>query len=138
MSRSVTLIRADRLTDVGQYAHAAVPAPGARMVFLAGACPLDEHGNTIGLGSPALQAARAMDNLEIALEAAGAALDDVVQTRVLVASSRQEDLVAAWEAVRARFGDHDAPSTLVGVAALGYTGQLVEVEAVAAVLPQLL
>ena len=37
----------------------------------------------------------------------------------------------AWQVVRAAFGDHDAPSTLLGVAVLGYPDQLVEVEAVA-------
>lgn len=31
----------------------------------------------------------------------------------------------------AAFGEHDVPSTLLGVAALGYPDQLVEVEAVA-------
>jgi enamine deaminase RidA (YjgF/YER057c/UK114 family) len=31
------------------------------------------------------------------------------------------------------FADHDAPGTLLGVAALGYRDQLVEVEAVAAI-----
>jgi hypothetical protein len=31
-----------------------------------------------------------------------------------------------------RFGDHDVPSTLVGVTVLGYRDQLVEIEAVAA------
>ena len=40
-------------------------------------------------------------------------------------------LRAAWEVVRAAFAGHDAPSTLLGVTALGYAGQLVEVEAVA-------
>jgi hypothetical protein len=39
--------------------------------------------------------------------------------------------VAAWDVVSAVFGEHDAPSTLLGVAALGYAGQLVEIEAVA-------
>jgi hypothetical protein len=34
--------------------------------------------------------------------------------------------------VRRHFGDHDAPGTLLGVAVLGYSDQLVEVEAVAA------
>ena len=63
----------------------------------------------------------------------GRELADVVYTRVLVASSRQEDLVATWEVVRAAFGEHDVPSTLFGVTVLGYTDQLVEVEAVAAV-----
>lgn len=36
--------------------------------------------------------------------------------------------------VRDRLRDHDAPSTLLGVTVLGYTDQLVEIEAVAAVL----
>lgn len=35
--------------------------------------------------------------------------------------------------VRDAFGEHDAPSTLLGVAVLGYKDQLVEVEAIAAV-----
>src|SRR5699024_10017959 len=52
--------------------------------------------------------------------------------RVLVASSDRADLVAVWDVVRAAFGDHDVPATLLGVTVLGYPGQLVEVEAVAA------
>jgi enamine deaminase RidA (YjgF/YER057c/UK114 family) len=74
-----------------------------------------------------------MDNLEMALQAAGAGLTDVVRTTVYVASTGQADLTTAWNVVRARFGDHDAPSTLLGVTVLGYRGQLVEVEAVAIV-----
>jgi hypothetical protein len=46
--------------------------------------------------------------------------------------------VAAWEVVRDSFADHDVPSTLMGVTVLGtvlgYKDQLVEIEAVAAVL----
>jgi enamine deaminase RidA (YjgF/YER057c/UK114 family) len=57
----------------------------------------------------------------------------VISTRVLVASSTQADLVAAWNVVRDAFGDHDVPSTLLGVTVLGYEDQLVEVEAIAAV-----
>ena len=73
-----------------------------------------------------------MANLTEALAAAGAQLTDVVRTTVYVATQRREDLVTAWEVVRRCFGDHDAPSTLLGVSVLGYPGQLVEVEAVAA------
>jgi enamine deaminase RidA (YjgF/YER057c/UK114 family) len=72
--------------------------------------------------------------MRIALAEAGASLQDVITTRVLVASARKEDLVAAWEVVRDSFGDHDVPSTLMGVTVLGYNDQLVEIEAVAAVL----
>ena len=91
-------------------------------------------GSTAGVGDYAAQAGKAMEDLVTALAAAGAGLDDVVSTRVLVASSNQSDLVAAWAVVRAAFGDHDAPSTLMGVTVLGYTDQLVEIEAVAAVI----
>ncbi len=73
-----------------------------------------------------------MDNLEIALAAAGAGLCDVVKTTVYVASTHRDDLATAWEVVRRRFGDHDPPSTLVGVSVLGYRDQLVEIEAIAA------
>lgn len=67
-----------------------------------------------------------------ALAAAGATLEDVISTRVLVATSNRADLVTAWEVVRDAFGTHDVPSTLLGVTVLGYPDQLVEIEAVAA------
>ncbi|MBY8847547.1 RidA family protein [Saccharothrix sp. MB29] len=132
MGKAVSLIRSSRLSDVAEYAYAAAVAAGARLVFLAGACPLDEDGNTVAVGDYAGQAARAVENMRIALEDAGAGIEDVVSTRVLVASTRQVDLVTAWEVVRAAFGDHDVPSTLLGVTVLGYDDQLVEIEAVAA------
>jgi enamine deaminase RidA (YjgF/YER057c/UK114 family) len=122
------------LSDVAQYAYAATAPVGARLIFLAGACPLNRDGSTAGIGNYAAQAAQAMENLVIALDAAGATLRDVLSTRVLVASSEQRDLVEAWDVVRAAFGDHDAPSTLLGVTVLGYADQLVEIEAVAAVI----
>ncbi len=71
--------------------------------------------------------------MEIALDSAGACLTDVLSTRVLVATNSRADLVAAWDVVAAHFGEHDVPSTLVGVAVLGYPDQLVEVESVAVV-----
>jgi len=95
--------------------------------------PLDESGAIVAVGDVAGQAEQAIANLVTALRAAGAGLTDVVKTTVYVASHRQEDLLAAWGVISAAFADHDAPSTLLGVAALGYRDQLVEVEAVAAI-----
>lgn len=133
MPSAVTLIRSAALSPAAEYAYAATAPAGARLIFLAGACPLNVDGSTAGVGDYAAQAAKAMENLVIALAAAGAGLGDVLSTRVLVASARQGDLVEAWTVVRDAFGAHDAPSTLLGVTVLGYTDQLVEVEAVAAV-----
>jgi enamine deaminase RidA (YjgF/YER057c/UK114 family) len=55
----------------------------------------------------------------------------VLKTTVYVASGERSDLVAAWDVISSAFGDHDAPTTLLGVTVLGYPGQLVELEAVA-------
>ncbi len=127
------LVHPAELTDSAPYAYAAVSPPGARLVFTAGACPLDAAGETVAPGDVAAQAEQVMQNLRIALRAAGADLDDVLKTTVYVASAERADLVTAWEVVTRHFGSHDAPSTLLGVATLGYPDQLVEVEAVAAV-----
>jgi enamine deaminase RidA (YjgF/YER057c/UK114 family) len=129
---SVELIRSSDLTDVAPYAYAAVARDVRRLVFTAGACPLDAGGNTVAIGDVAGQAEQVMANLQVALRAAGAELSDVVKSTVFVATQRQQDLLAAWDVVHRWFGEHDAPSTLLGVAVLGYDDQLVEVEAVAA------
>jgi enamine deaminase RidA (YjgF/YER057c/UK114 family) len=134
MPRAVTLIRSASLSDIAEYAYAATAPAQSRLIFLAGACPLNEDGSTAAPGDYPGQAAKAVENMRTALADAGASLEDVLATRVLVASARREDLVAAWQVVRDAFGDHDVPSTLLGVTVLGYSGQLVEIEAVAAVL----
>lgn len=131
----VDLIRSAALSDVAEYAYASVVPAGSRLVFLAGSCPLDASGATVAPGDYRAQAAQCVANLRVALAEVGASLTDVASTRVLVASSRQSDLVAAWEVVRDEFGAHDVPSTLLGVTVLGYDDQLVEIEAVA-VLPE--
>jgi enamine deaminase RidA (YjgF/YER057c/UK114 family) len=134
MPHHVTLIRSASLSSVAQYAYAATAPAESRLIFLAGACPLNEDGTTAAPGDYAGQAAKAFENMRTALADAGASVADVLSTRVLVASSRQEDLVTAWQVIRDSFGDHDVPSTLMGVTVLGYSDQLVELEAVAAVL----
>ncbi|MFC9730261.1 RidA family protein [Streptomyces roseolus] len=134
MPRAVQLIRSASLSDVAEYAYAATAPAEARLVFLAGACPLDADGATVAVGDVRGQAAACVANLRTALKDAGAGIEDVISTRVLVATTRQKDLGAAWEVVRDAFGDHDVPSTLMGVTVLGYHDQLVEIEAVAAVL----
>lgn len=135
MPKTVTLIRSAELSDAAQYAYAATAPADARLIFLAGSCPLDSDGSTVAPGDYAVQAAKCIENMIIALREAGATISDVISTRVLVASSRRSDLVTAWDVVREAFGAHDVPSTLFGVTVLGYDDQLVEVEAVAAVRP---
>jgi enamine deaminase RidA (YjgF/YER057c/UK114 family) len=129
---TINLIRSGSLYAGVPYAYASVAPPGS-LIFTAGACPLDANGNIVGAGDVQAQARLAMANLGTALAASGATLGDVLKTTIFVASAQRADLVTAWEVIRAAFGDHDAPSTLLGVVMLGYPDQLVEIEAVAAV-----
>jgi enamine deaminase RidA (YjgF/YER057c/UK114 family) len=135
MTSAVRLIRSQQLAQTAPYAYASTTAAPARAVWVAGACPLDGSGATVAPGDYAAQTHQVMRNLVTALAEAGAALTDIVKTTVYVASARREDLVTAWTVYREHMGGHDAPSTLLGVAVLGYDEQLVEVEAVA-VLPE--
>jgi len=127
---TIKLVRSDSLYEGVPYAYASV-APRGSLIFTAGACPLDDQGKVVGPGDVQAQASLAVANLATALAETGATLGDVLKTTVFVASAERADLVTAWDVVRAAFGDHDAPSTLLGVAVLGYPDQLVEIEAVA-------
>ena len=126
------LIRAEGLYPGAPYAYASV-APASSLVFTAGACPIDAEGVVTAPDDYVGQAELAVANLRTSLLASGADFGDVLKTTVYVVSADQRDLVAVWDVVHAAFGDHDAPSTLLGVAVLGYSGQLVELEAVAAI-----
>lgn len=132
MTRKISLIRSKNLAQV-DYAYASHIPAGMDLLFLAGACPLTKEGEVPESSEVELQAKLCVENLKEALKECGASLDDVVYTRVLVATHKQSDLVTAWEAIRKEFGDHDVPSTLSGVTVLGYRNQLVEIEAVAAI-----
>jgi enamine deaminase RidA (YjgF/YER057c/UK114 family) len=128
--QAVELIRVPELGPA-PYSYAAIAPERSRLVFTAGACPVDEHGDVVAVGDVAGQAERAVQNLQSALEAAGAGLQHVVKTTIYVASSDRADLAAAWTVISRHFGEHDVPSTLLGVALLGYRDQLIEIEAVA-------
>jgi enamine deaminase RidA (YjgF/YER057c/UK114 family) len=112
------------------YDYAAV-APAGATLFTAGACPLDAAGALVAPGDHDGQADRAVDNLLAVLARHGAGPEHLVRTTVYVVGTRA-DLVAAWDVVAARLAPHRPPSTLLGVAVLGYPGQLVEVDGIAA------
>lgn len=131
--QNVILIRPDTLAATPGYAYASSISADTRLIHLAGACPLDSHGVVVPVDDFAGQAVKCVENMLVALGAVNGSLSDIAYTRVLVASSRREDLATVWAVVRGLFADHDVPSTLMGVSVLGYEDQLVEIEAVAAV-----
>ena len=132
MPDAARLLRSPGLSSEAEYAYAALVAAGSRLVFTAGACPLDEYGATVGIGTVRAQATPVAANLQDSLRDAEASFDDIVRTTISFASNDERDLIVAWEVVRDALAPHDPPSTLLGVTALGDDSQLVEVDAVAA------
>jgi enamine deaminase RidA (YjgF/YER057c/UK114 family) len=117
------------------YHHITI-ADAARMAFLAGQCPLDEQGELVGSGDLRAQVEQVIRNIVTALSSVGATADDVVRTVIYVVSSNREDLALVWTILRnsAIANALSTASTLLGVAQLGYPGQLVEID-VTAILP---
>jgi enamine deaminase RidA (YjgF/YER057c/UK114 family) len=113
--------------------HHVTTVEASRLVFLAGQCPLDPAGE-LAADDLEGQTAQVISNILTALESAGARPEDVVRTVIYVVSPNREDLSAVWTQL------NDSPlapafttaSTLLGVAQLGFPGQLVEIDVTAA------
>lgn len=108
--------------------------PGPSWPSWPGSVPLDADGKLVGAGDPVRQAEQVIANLREQLRAVGSDLEHVLATEVYVVSSETAALSAVWDVVVASglsTGPH--ASTLLGVACLGYPGQLVEITATAAV-----
>lgn len=97
-------------------------------LFVAGQVPFDSHRQLVGLDNPSTQALQCLRNLERLLAAHEFQVSDIRQLVVYVVGD-QASLAAAWSAVASWFGGQVPPATLLGVAGLGYVGQLVEIDA---------
>ena len=118
------------LYDGVPYDYAAI-APAGATLFTAGACPLDEAGAVVGPGDHVVQASTALANLNAVLHRHGVGFEHLVRTTIYVVGD-QPDLVRVWDVVAAGLAPYRPPSTLLGVSALGYAGQLVEIDGIAA------
>lgn len=122
------------MTDV-EIAAGLAPTPGYRyadrvgsQLYVAGQVPLDREGALVGAGSPAEQTVRCLENLRTLVEVHGFTIDDVHRLTIYVVGPQQH-LLDAWDAVVEWFDGSVPPATLLGVALLGYTEQLVEIDA---------
>ena len=68
---TINLVRSDSLYKSVPYAYASI-APRGSLIFTAGACPLDNRGEIVGVGDVRAQASLAVANLATALAESGA------------------------------------------------------------------
>lgn len=113
------------------YHHVTVAAAG-RTAYLAGQCPLTADGSVVEGLLP--QVDQVVANTASALAFAGASPSDVVRTVIYVVTDDRAALSAVWDRFLASEigAAFTSASTLLGVARLGYPGQLVELDVTAA------
>jgi enamine deaminase RidA (YjgF/YER057c/UK114 family) len=129
MGQRITRINPEWLHGTPGYHHITVVEAG-RTAYLSGQCPLDRAGALVGAGSLDAQIDQVAENARTALEAVGAEPGQVVRSVIYVRSDDTDVLAAAWgrltgSVIGPAFG---TASTLLGVAQLGFGGQLVEAD----------
>jgi len=119
------------LFDSRQYGFSqiVVTTPG-KMVFISGQVAWDENQQLIGENDLATQTQQSLNNLKIALEAAGAKLEDVVMLRIYKVNYQKEDAAIISKVLKANFGtEHPPASTWLSVDGLANKGFMIEIEA---------
>ena len=113
------------------YSQGVLVTDPQQTLYAAGQGSMDADGNLVHDGDVAGQAAKAMDNVETVLAAAGMSLADVV--RVTLYTTDIDRFFAAYGAYAGRLAQAGVqpPASLIGVARLALPGMDVEIEATA-------
>jgi enamine deaminase RidA (YjgF/YER057c/UK114 family) len=116
------------------YSHIAKVSRGT-LVYVAGQVSSDASGRLVGEGNFEAQVEQVFRNLKLALEAAGAAMADIVKMNTYLVAEVGQDDVAKLRAIRERYLTTAKPpaSTLVVVSRLARPGWLIEIEVIAVI-----
>ena len=124
-----TMIRAKGLSEpISHYSDA---VRSGNTVYVSGQASLDADGRLVGRGDVVAQTRKVLDNMTLALKAAGSSLDDVVKVTVYLANV--DDRPKVNDVRKEYFGANKPASTLIEISRFANEGMLIEIEAVAVV-----
>jgi enamine deaminase RidA (YjgF/YER057c/UK114 family) len=129
MTNRITRTNPPQLHQPPGYHHITVVEAG-RTAHLAGQCPIDRSGALVGPADLAAQIDQVVANALVALATVGAEPGDVVRSLVYMVSDDTSILGSAWNRLTSSplAEAFTTASTLLGIAQLGFPGQLVEVD----------
>ena len=113
------------------FTQAILLPAGARTLIIGGQNAVDADGQIVGKGDLGAQTAKALDNLQRCLTAAGARLDQLVQVKLYLKGDVDlRPVFGAWMAV---WGNRPNPPTVTGIRVhgLAHPDYLIEIEALA-------
>lgn len=118
-----------------QYGFSQIVAvQGGRTVYFSGQVAWDAHQQIVGEGNLKQQVWQSLKNVEIAVQAAGGTLKDIVSMRIYIVADYLKESSAVSEGLRTFFpGENPPTTTWIGVSALANEGFLIEIEPVAVV-----
>ena len=109
------------------YSHVVVAS--GKLVFIAGQLARDESGKIVGKGDMAAQIRQTCENIRLALAAAGATFDDVVETITFV--TNMAEYRKHSDARREYFGAEPPTSTTIGISELADPDGMIEIRVTA-------
>ncbi|MBK7979695.1 MAG: RidA family protein [Ignavibacteriae bacterium] len=110
--------------DIVGYSRAVKVGPH---IYISGTTALNENGNLIGINDPYLQTIQTIKNIELALNKFGAALENIVRTRIYVKN------ISDWQIIGEAHGEYfrniKPATSMVEIKNLIMPEMLVEIEA---------
>ena len=126
---NVRFLNPDGLFKPATFSQVAITRPGTT-VYISGQTARDESSSIVGAGVVKKQMAKVLENLQVAVGAAGGSMGNVAKITTYVVGLKSDDRIWIGEMVKRHFPVPPA-HTLVGISALAAPELLVEIEAIA-------
>ena len=127
-------INPDGLFDSLQYGFSQITVgQGSRFVTISGQVGWDANAHMDDRQDLQRQTLKALDNLRLAIEAAGGSLDDILLLHIYIVEAAMPDQAAIGAALRQVFASSPPAASWIGVPCLSEPDFLVEIEALAVV-----